>query len=64
VVIAVETEDVARDLLQQRTLSDTEDLSHLQPGERDLLAAQEELDGLTVEHEVAERPLREPARGV
>jgi hypothetical protein len=26
--------------------------------------AQEELDGLTVEHEVAERPLREPARGV
>jgi hypothetical protein len=64
VIVAVETEDVARDLLEQRTLSDTEDLGHLQPGERDLLTAQEKLDSLPVEHEVAERPLREPARGV
>jgi len=60
VVLAVEVQDVAADLLGQRSLVDLEDLGDLESREGGRAGAQEELARLAVEHGVAEGNLRQP----
>ena len=55
VVVAVDVEDVAPHLLEQRALGHLEHLGDLHPGEGRRARAQEERGGLAVEHEVADR---------
>ena len=61
VVLAVDVEDVAADLLVERTVVDAEDLGDLQPRERERLRAQEELAGLPLQGREAERHRGDPA---
>jgi hypothetical protein len=61
VVVAVDAEDVAPQLLGQRPGLDAEDLGELAAGERGLLAAQEMLGGLAIEDDRAQRRGRQPA---
>ena len=60
VAVAVDVEDVAPHLLEQRPLLHPEHLGDPQPGEGRALRAQEERARLAVEHEPAELGLREP----
>jgi hypothetical protein len=60
VSVAVDVEDVAPHLLQQRPLLHSEHLGDPQPGERRALRAEEERARLAVQHEPAEIRLREP----
>ena len=63
VVVAVDAEDVAAQLLGQRAGLDVEELGELQPGEGRRAAAQEDLGRLTVEHHGPDRRRRQPALG-
>src|SRR6185312_10987288 len=49
------------DLLAQRPFGDAEEIGDRQPGEDRVARAQEELGGLALEHEEAERACRQPA---
>jgi hypothetical protein len=60
VIVAVQMQDVAAHLLEQRALRHLEHLRDLQPRERGGAGAQEERRGLAVEHEVADRGGGEP----
>jgi len=60
VVVAVDVDDVARDLLVQRALGDAEQLGDLEPREDRCLGLQEVLAGGPVEHDRRQRRAREP----
>ena len=60
-IVAVDVDDVLDDLLAQGTVGDLEQVGDRQPREHRGLGPQEELAGLAVEHDVAERAGREPA---
>ena len=63
VVVAVDAEDVAPQLLGQRAGLDAEQLGQLEPGEGRRAAAQEDLGRLAVEHHRPDRRRRQPALG-
>ena len=63
VVVAVDAEDVAAQLLGERAGLDPEELRELAPGEGRRTAAQEDLARLAVEHHRADRRGRQPALG-
>ena len=61
--VAVDVEDVAAHLLEERPLLHAEHLGDPEAGERGALRAQEECGGVAVEHEVPERRAGEPGLG-
>jgi hypothetical protein len=61
VIVAVDVEDVAAHLLEQRALGHLEHLRDLHPREGGRPRTQEERRGLAVEHEVPDRRACEPA---
>ena len=63
VVVAVDAEDVAAQLLGQRAALDAEQLRELEPGEGGRAAAQEDLGRLAVEHHRPDGRRRQPALG-
>jgi hypothetical protein len=63
VVVAVDAEDVAAQLLGQRPGLDAEELGQLEPGEGRRAAAQEDLGRLAIEDHRPDRRRRQPALG-